>query len=185
MNGRTPPYPGRDLNSWASQIYEFLASQANVTQRVEPTPVLLAHQTASGQERATVNGLLIYDPVAKRPLLSMDGAFYPVALIIDAAAGGGANLGYIAATRTVTSDSGTDAVITLVDAIDPGLMSSADKTKLDNIAATVQAYTLDVFANPVAVMDFNQQQTLQFVLENRTSDPASPVSGQIWLRTDL
>jgi hypothetical protein len=54
-----------------------------------------------------------------------------------------------------------------------------------NLATTVQAYTLDTFANPVASLDFAQQQTLQFVIENRTSDPGSPVTGQIWLRTDL
>lgn len=54
-----------------------------------------------------------------------------------------------------------------------------------DLAATVQAYTLDTFANPVASMDFAQQQSLQFVIENRTSDPGSPVTGQIWLRTDI
>lgn len=56
---------------------------------------------------------------------------------------------------------------------------------ISNLAATVQAYTLDTFANPVASLDFAQQQTLQFVVENRTSDPGSPVAGQLWLRTDL
>jgi hypothetical protein len=62
---------------------------------------------------------------------------------------------------------------------------AVDATEVANLAATVQAYTLDTFANPVASLDFAQQQTLQFVIENRTSDPGSPVSGQIWLRTDL
>ena len=38
---------------------------------------------------------------------------------------------------------------------------------------------------PVESAQFNQQQALNFVIENRTSDPASPVDGQIWLRTDL
>jgi hypothetical protein len=59
---------------------------------------------------------------------------------------------------------------------------AADVTDL---ATTVQAYTLDTFANPVASLDFAQQQTLQFVIENRTSDPGSPATGQMWLRTDL
>ena len=62
---------------------------------------------------------------------------------------------------------------------------AVDATEVANLATTVQAYTLDTFANPVAAMDFAQQQTLQFVIENRTSDPGSPVSGQVWLRTDL
>lgn len=45
--------------------------------------------------------------------------------------------------------------------------------------------TLDAVPAPVASVDFVQQQALQFVIENRTSDPGSPVAGQIWLRTDL
>ena len=66
--------------------------------------------------------------------------------------------------------------------VDSGAVAAGE---ISGLAAAVQAYTLDTFANPVASLDFSQQQTLQFVLENRTSDPGSPVSGQIWLRTDL
>lgn len=36
-----------------------------------------------------------------------------------------------------------------------------------------------------AEMDCNQKQMVSMVIENRTSDPSSPVEGQIWLRTDL
>lgn len=46
--------------------------------------------------------------------------------------GGATNLGYVAGTRTITSDTGTDAVLPLAGS-DPGLMSAADKTKLDAI----------------------------------------------------
>jgi len=35
------------------------------------------------------------------------------------------------------------------------------------------------------VIDMNQYQFYQMVIENRTSDPTSPVTGQIWIRTDL
>jgi hypothetical protein len=58
-------------------------------------------------------------------------------------------------------------------------------SEVTDLATTVQAYTLDQFADPVASVDFAQQQALQFVIENRTSDPGAPASGQIWLRTDL
>jgi len=34
-------------------------------------------------------------------------------------------------------------------------------------------------------LDMKQNQAKNFVIENRTSDPPSPVVGQIWLRTDL
>ena len=33
--------------------------------------------------------------------------------------------------------------------------------------------------------DFNQYQALELCIENRTSDPTSPTTGQIWLRTDI
>ena len=34
-------------------------------------------------------------------------------------------------------------------------------------------------------IDFQQEESKQFVIENRTDDPSSPVTGQIWFRTDL
>ncbi len=122
--------------------------------------------------------------------------------------GGATNLGYDAPTRTITSSTGDDTILPLAGA-EAGLMSAADKTKLDaqasnaalrdrtthtgvqpsttisDLAATVQAYPLDVFADPVASVQFAQQQALQFVIENRTSDPGSPAVGELWLRTDL
>lgn len=44
---------------------------------------------------------------------------------------------------------------------------------------------LHELGEPTTSVEFSQQQALQFVIENRTSDPGSPVSGQLWLRTDL
>ena len=44
---------------------------------------------------------------------------------------------------------------------------------------------LNEFGNPTASVEFNQQQALQFRLENRISDPGSPSVGEMWLRTDL
>jgi hypothetical protein len=60
-----------------------------------------------------------------------------------------------------------------------------------DIEVTGGGLTLNIIATldtiPVAVtgVNFNSQQALNFRIENRTSDPASPTSGQIWLRTDL
>ena len=49
---------------------------------------------------------------------------------------GATNLGYTAGTRTITSSTGTDAVISEVAAGgNSGLMTGADKTKLDGVAA--------------------------------------------------
>lgn len=45
--------------------------------------------------------------------------------------------------------------------------------------------TLDEISAPVASVSFNDQQATSFRIENRTSDPGTPTTGQIWLRTDL
>lgn len=45
--------------------------------------------------------------------------------------------------------------------------------------------TLDTVAAPVGSVNFNDQQATSFRIENRTSDPAIPTVGQIWVRTDL
>jgi len=44
---------------------------------------------------------------------------------------------------------------------------------------------LSDLGDPTTGIEFAQQQALQFRAENRTSDPASPAVGQLWLRTDL
>ena len=44
---------------------------------------------------------------------------------------------------------------------------------------------LNACTAPDGAVDFSQEQATSLVIENRTSDPGSPVTGQIWLRTDL
>lgn len=44
---------------------------------------------------------------------------------------------------------------------------------------------LNEFGNPTDSVQFSQQQSLQFRIENRTTDPSSPAVGEIWLRTDI
>jgi len=53
------------------------------------------------------------------------------------------------------------------------------------VQAMIVATKLNQLANPDGSVEFNKQQALQFVIEKRTSDPTTPVDGQIWLRTDL
>ena len=55
-----------------------------------------------------------------------------------------------------------------------------------DIVGVVQAgVKLNELQNPNGSIEFNQQEALQAVIEKRTSDPGTPVDGQIWLRTDL
>ena len=46
------------------------------------------------------------------------------------------------------------------------------------IGTTGPGYKLEVVGGPI-------KATGGLIIETRTSDPASPVTGQIWLRTDL
>jgi len=59
---------------------------------------------------------------------------------------------------------------------------SIDRT----IGITKNLILLNELGLPTGAVDFNKQQATNFVMENRSgSDPASPVAGQLWLRTDL
>lgn len=40
-------------------------------------------------------------------------------------------------------------------------------------------------ARSLSDIDFNQNEAIAMCIENRTSDPGSPATGQMWLRTDL
>jgi len=54
------------------------------------------------------------------------------------------------------------------------------------IVAIVQAgVKLNELQNPDGSIEFSQQEALQLAVEKLTSDPGTPVDGQIWLRTDL
>lgn len=55
----------------------------------------------------------------------------------------------------------------------------------EKVQQMIAATKLSGLADPDASIEFANQQALQFVIENRISDPDSPVDGRIWLRTDL
>jgi hypothetical protein len=104
-----------------------------------------------------------------------------LALLQDLAAVAGGTASWGTITGTLSSQTDLNTALSGKAAT----VHTHTASQVTDLATTVQAYTLDTFANPVASMDFAQQQSLQFVIENRTSDPGSPVTGQIWLRTDI
>lgn len=56
----------------------------------------------------------------------------------------------------------------------------------EDVITTVKAgVKLNELQNPDGSIVFSEQQALELAVENRTSDPATPVDGQLWLRTDL
>jgi len=55
----------------------------------------------------------------------------------------------------------------------------------DIVGVVKAGVKLSELQNPDGAVEFNKQQATQLAVENRTSDPGTPATGQIWLRTDL
>ena len=138
----------------------------------------------------TARRLLPTQPITQKgDLPSRDLVEVIQRLVSAVGAGGGGAVSDGDYGDVVVSGAGTVWAIDTATAASYRARASHTGTQLaatvSNLATTVQAYTLDTFANPVAAMDFAQQQSQRFVIENRTSDPGAPVAGEIWLRTDL
>lgn len=86
---RKPPLFSGNVAAWAQDITSYLSSDSLLRSREEPSSPLLAHKMATGQEKAAVDGILLFDPVDKRPLVSIDGAFVKMLVTGDAGGGGG------------------------------------------------------------------------------------------------
>mgnify|MGYP001814462172 CR=1 FL=1 len=87
---------------------------------------------------------------------------------------GATNLSWTAATSTVVSDTGSDAILTVVDGSNPGLMTVADKSKLDVVednADVTDAINVDA-AGAVMESDFDAQT----ILRATTDDTPTPLT---------
>ena len=91
---------------------------------------------------------------------------------VDSATGSTTNLTWTASTRTMASSSGTDAVITEVDSSNSGLMTSADKTKVDYITVT-SSVDLDTLGTTNLTYDNSSRQVQSSTGTNATIDLAS------------
>lgn len=118
---RNLPIVGPDWKQWAQSLSRALSRSTQLD----------ALETGAS---AAEDGILLWDRSSLNVVVSKSGAF--VAL---SGGGGATNLGYTAATRVLTSSTGTGVTLPLV-ATDPGLMLAADKTKLDGIASGATAY---------------------------------------------
>lgn len=76
-----PPAPtgATNLQAWAQQVYTYLLDQQFGRKEIVASPVFLSHMT--GQEKATTDGILMYDPVDKQVVVSVDGAWKPIAWV--------------------------------------------------------------------------------------------------------
>jgi hypothetical protein len=70
--------------------------------------------------------------------------------VLTITGGGATDLDYVASTRTVTSSTGSDAVLTLADGVNAGLMSSADYLKL--LSLTFGVLPVPVYNNTGATI---------------------------------
>lgn len=115
MKGLPPVTP--DLKQWAQALLRALQAGWST----------LEYKRTDAS--ATQDGVLLWDASASGVVVSSGGAW----VALGGGGGGATDLGYTAATRLLTSSTGADVTLPLVGS-DPGLMTAADKTKLDGIA---------------------------------------------------
>lgn len=96
-----PPFPTADLNRWARSMYDYLSTQSPVKGTTDPTPLLLPQPMANQLPRATVDGLVLFDPSTQQVQVSVGGVFVPLALDADVTTIGG---------RVTTLETQRDAV---------------------------------------------------------------------------
>lgn len=77
-----PPNPTSygDINTWASQFYEFYINQTQIGAVNNPQPILLAHQTTGQLDRAATPGILMYDPIQQTVVYSEGGIWRPIGM---------------------------------------------------------------------------------------------------------
>jgi hypothetical protein len=73
-----PPQSFSDWKAWAVALGNYLAKSSSINEPTNPQPIQLAHRlnTAAGNlglERATTDGLLMYDPALGRVVVSVGG----------------------------------------------------------------------------------------------------------------
>lgn len=108
----------------------------------------------------------------------VDGSITTTKLGGDITTAGKALLDDIDAAAQLTTLGVSAFIQTLLNDVDAA-------TARATLVAMASTTTLDAIPVATSSVNFNNQQATNFRIENRTSDPASPSVGQIWLRTDL
>jgi len=193
MTSQYTPVPpnGEDPAKYAYDEFQDLARALSEASASLPLQVVNV-EPDKPRDGMIVHFGATYNPgTGAGPYARIAGAWVP--LFTGGGAGSGANLSYTASTRVIASDTGTDATLPLVSSGDAGLapagsLNDGDKGDI-SVSGTGTVWNLDLKLNeidaPTGSVNFNDQQATSFRLENRTSDPGTPTTGQIWLRTDL
>lgn len=80
MSAQLPPSPSafNNMRAWASAFYEFYLAQTRVNQDNDPLPVLLPHRADGIIERASVGGILLFQPETQEAVVSASSAWAPL-----------------------------------------------------------------------------------------------------------
>lgn len=74
-----PPFPSEgDWRDWANRLYEYLSDPGARDEEILPKPLLLQHQTKAVLSRASVDGLVMFDPTLQQIVYSSEGAWIPI-----------------------------------------------------------------------------------------------------------
>lgn len=77
MNQQLPPFPsGNSWKAWATNLVEYLTREAQIESRTDPQPLQLPWRM--GNEKATQDGLMMYDAVLGVPIYSKNGQWLRV-----------------------------------------------------------------------------------------------------------
>lgn len=77
MSNQIPnPLNFPSVSAWASRLFDYLTAEATETGLAVAAPVLLARLSADA--RASVDGIVLFDPVNKVPVYSANGAYVPI-----------------------------------------------------------------------------------------------------------
>lgn len=76
-----PPLPGDDWKAWATQLRDYLLTERSKVGAATPTTPILRHKM--GEESAASDGVLVFEPTAKRVQVSVDGAWETVTIDAD------------------------------------------------------------------------------------------------------
>lgn len=71
---RLPPNP-RAFNStdqWAMALYDYIVNSSPLYGKTDPAPIQLPHRVGGTTERATTDGILLYDATTKNVTVSRD-----------------------------------------------------------------------------------------------------------------
>ena len=82
---RQPPAPGGNWRAWADQVVRYLNDAERRNSGVTPKTVQLMHRQnrtdgfRGAVEKASEDGVLLYDPTAAAPVVSIAGSYLPLA----------------------------------------------------------------------------------------------------------